>query len=209
MATNIGMMDSAYFVGRNEILSWINTRLHLNLSRIEEVPFLYLHFLASFSLLFFLVLWIYVTQFEFFNYPVCCNFMFLCWVFQKENFGSFNGNLYYESLLLPWVCLFAFNFPIWCKEVDLQLGNVTMTKLLTCALVHMVLEWHFLFQCIRFLSSWMGRGGRIWIFRLRLAVGTLLWPLAHFLVLNISLALHLTCLRTYLQHSIGNVGLIP
>lgn len=36
MATNIGMMDSAYFVGRNEILSWINNRLRLNLSRIEE-----------------------------------------------------------------------------------------------------------------------------------------------------------------------------
>ncbi|KAK1363424.1 microtubule-associated protein RP/EB family member 1B [Heracleum sosnowskyi] len=36
MAMNIGMMDSAYFVGRNEILSWINTRLHLNLSRVEE-----------------------------------------------------------------------------------------------------------------------------------------------------------------------------
>ncbi|XP_042032953.1 microtubule-associated protein RP/EB family member 1A-like [Salvia hispanica] len=36
MAANIGIMDSAYFVGRNEILSWINDRLHLNLSRIEE-----------------------------------------------------------------------------------------------------------------------------------------------------------------------------
>ncbi|CDP12340.1 unnamed protein product [Coffea canephora] len=36
MATNIGMMDSAYFVGRNEILAWINARLQLNLSRIEE-----------------------------------------------------------------------------------------------------------------------------------------------------------------------------
>ncbi|KAI5683721.1 hypothetical protein M9H77_04949 [Catharanthus roseus] len=36
MATNIGIMDSAYFVGRNEILSWINARLQLNLSRIEE-----------------------------------------------------------------------------------------------------------------------------------------------------------------------------
>ncbi|XP_010515075.1 PREDICTED: microtubule-associated protein RP/EB family member 1A-like [Camelina sativa] len=36
MATNIGMMDSAYFVGRNEILTWINDRLHLNLSRVEE-----------------------------------------------------------------------------------------------------------------------------------------------------------------------------
>lgn len=36
MATNIGIMDSAYFVGRNEILQWINGRLQLNLSRIEE-----------------------------------------------------------------------------------------------------------------------------------------------------------------------------
>lgn len=36
MATSIGIMDSAYFVGRNEILSWINKRLQLNLSRIEE-----------------------------------------------------------------------------------------------------------------------------------------------------------------------------
>lgn len=37
MATNIGIMDSAYFVGRNEILGWINDCLHLSLSRIEEV----------------------------------------------------------------------------------------------------------------------------------------------------------------------------
>ncbi|CAA7027805.1 unnamed protein product [Microthlaspi erraticum] len=37
MATNIGMMDSAYFVGRNELLTWINDRLQLNLSRVEEV----------------------------------------------------------------------------------------------------------------------------------------------------------------------------
>ncbi|KAI3463989.1 hypothetical protein Pfo_020652 [Paulownia fortunei] len=36
MATNIGMMDSAYFVGRNEILAWINARLQLNLSHVEE-----------------------------------------------------------------------------------------------------------------------------------------------------------------------------
>ncbi|KAJ8753345.1 hypothetical protein K2173_019744 [Erythroxylum novogranatense] len=36
MASNIGMMDSAYFVGRNEILTWINNRLQLSLSRIEE-----------------------------------------------------------------------------------------------------------------------------------------------------------------------------
>ncbi|XP_072957672.1 microtubule-associated protein RP/EB family member 1C [Typha angustifolia] len=36
MATKIGMMDSAYFVGRNEILAWINSTLHLNLSKVEE-----------------------------------------------------------------------------------------------------------------------------------------------------------------------------
>ncbi|KAG5528613.1 hypothetical protein RHGRI_029336 [Rhododendron griersonianum] len=36
MATNIGMMDPAYFVGRSEILAWINSSLHLNLSKVEE-----------------------------------------------------------------------------------------------------------------------------------------------------------------------------
>ncbi|KAL8154040.1 hypothetical protein V2J09_011800 [Rumex salicifolius] len=36
MATNIGIMDSAYFVGRSDILSWINSTLHLHLSKIEE-----------------------------------------------------------------------------------------------------------------------------------------------------------------------------
>ena len=35
--TNIGMVDSAYVVGRNEILGWINDRLHLNHSPIEDV----------------------------------------------------------------------------------------------------------------------------------------------------------------------------
>ncbi|KAK1265768.1 Microtubule-associated protein RP/EB family member 1C [Acorus gramineus] len=35
-ATNIGMMDSAYFVGRTELLAWINSTLQLNLSRVEE-----------------------------------------------------------------------------------------------------------------------------------------------------------------------------
>ncbi|XP_050204357.1 microtubule-associated protein RP/EB family member 1C [Mercurialis annua] len=36
MATNIGMMDGAYFVGRSEILSWINSTLQLSLSKVEE-----------------------------------------------------------------------------------------------------------------------------------------------------------------------------
>ncbi|CAM0956636.1 unnamed protein product [Alopecurus aequalis] len=35
-ANNIGMMDGAYFVGRNEILSWINTTLQLGLAKVEE-----------------------------------------------------------------------------------------------------------------------------------------------------------------------------
>ncbi|KAK8956499.1 Microtubule-associated protein RP/EB family member 1C [Platanthera zijinensis] len=35
-ATNIGMMDSAYFVGRHEILAWINSTLQLQLSKVEE-----------------------------------------------------------------------------------------------------------------------------------------------------------------------------
>ncbi|KAM0936816.1 putative microtubule-associated protein RP/EB [Dioscorea sansibarensis] len=35
-AANIGMMDGAYFVGRSEILTWINATLQLSLSRVEE-----------------------------------------------------------------------------------------------------------------------------------------------------------------------------
>jgi hypothetical protein len=31
------MMDAAYFVGRNEILAWVNSTLHLALSKVEEV----------------------------------------------------------------------------------------------------------------------------------------------------------------------------
>ena len=49
MATNIGIMDAAYFVGRSEILSWINSTLQLNLSKVEEVLFsiLFLHQIQS------------------------------------------------------------------------------------------------------------------------------------------------------------------
>ncbi|KAK9127693.1 hypothetical protein Syun_016490 [Stephania yunnanensis] len=48
MVTSIGMMDATYFVGRTEILAWINSTLHLNLSKVEEFPnsseFLTIHY---------------------------------------------------------------------------------------------------------------------------------------------------------------------
>jgi len=49
MATNIGIMDSAYFVGRSEILAWINSTLHLNLSKVEEVISSFLHIPVGFN----------------------------------------------------------------------------------------------------------------------------------------------------------------
>ncbi|KAG5192266.1 putative microtubule associated protein EB1 [Tribonema minus] len=36
MSSAVGMMDEAYFVGRREILEWLNGTLSLNLSKIEE-----------------------------------------------------------------------------------------------------------------------------------------------------------------------------
>ncbi|XP_050373473.1 microtubule-associated protein RP/EB family member 1C [Argentina anserina] len=36
MATSNGMMDGAYFVGRSEILAWINSTLQLHLNKVEE-----------------------------------------------------------------------------------------------------------------------------------------------------------------------------
>ncbi|GAB2221259.1 hypothetical protein Droror1_Dr00012432 [Drosera rotundifolia] len=36
MVSSIGMMDSAFFLSRIEILQWINARLDLNLTKIEE-----------------------------------------------------------------------------------------------------------------------------------------------------------------------------
>ncbi|KAM0962121.1 hypothetical protein ACFX13_021714 [Malus domestica] len=36
MATNIDMMDGADFIGRTEVLAWINLTLNLNLNKVEE-----------------------------------------------------------------------------------------------------------------------------------------------------------------------------
>uniref|UniRef100_A0A0A9CSI8 Calponin-homology (CH) domain-containing protein n=1 Tax=Arundo donax TaxID=35708 RepID=A0A0A9CSI8_ARUDO len=35
-AASIGIMDGAYFVGRGEILHWINATLQLSLAKVEE-----------------------------------------------------------------------------------------------------------------------------------------------------------------------------
>jgi RP/EB family microtubule-associated protein len=34
--SNIGMMDGAFFVGRKEIVDWINDTLDLNLQKVEQ-----------------------------------------------------------------------------------------------------------------------------------------------------------------------------
>jgi microtubule-associated protein, RP/EB family len=34
--SNIGMMDGAFFVGRKEIIDWINQTLNLNLTKVEQ-----------------------------------------------------------------------------------------------------------------------------------------------------------------------------
>jgi hypothetical protein len=44
---NIGLMDSAYFVGRGEILTWINATLQLSLAKVKEVSLIPPHALQS------------------------------------------------------------------------------------------------------------------------------------------------------------------
>jgi hypothetical protein len=34
--SNIGMMDSAFFVGRKELIDWINDTLEINIQKVEQ-----------------------------------------------------------------------------------------------------------------------------------------------------------------------------
>jgi microtubule-associated protein, RP/EB family len=34
--SNIGMMDGAFFVGRKEIVDWVNDTLEINISKVEQ-----------------------------------------------------------------------------------------------------------------------------------------------------------------------------
>ena len=34
--SSIGMMDGAFFVGRKELVEWVNSTLELNIDKIEE-----------------------------------------------------------------------------------------------------------------------------------------------------------------------------
>ncbi len=34
--SNIGMMDAAFFVGRKELVDWVNDTLEINISKIEQ-----------------------------------------------------------------------------------------------------------------------------------------------------------------------------
>jgi RP/EB family microtubule-associated protein len=37
--SNIGMMDNAFFVGRTEIIEWINSTLEISIAKIEDTAF--------------------------------------------------------------------------------------------------------------------------------------------------------------------------
>ena len=104
MATSIGIMDSAYFVGRNEILSWINNRLQLNLSRIEEVTLLVLSIIQwnkkrrklIFSFLFFFWEMGFLSSF----------ILFLCFLCHYLNAGFF----FFVILWVFFIITFFFGF---------------------------------------------------------------------------------------------------
>ena len=37
--SNIGMMDAAFFVGRSELVAWVNNTLDVSIGKIEETAF--------------------------------------------------------------------------------------------------------------------------------------------------------------------------
>lgn len=99
-------MDSAYFVGRNEILTWINDRLHLNLSRVEEVNLVCMSPFSSSSSS--LLYWFIQTDLQKFQY---CDEI---------------GDYYYYKLLMYWWLFWVF------KGCNARWFTVGVRKSVTC-----------------------------------------------------------------------------
>lgn len=92
VATNIGIMDKAYFVGRNEILTWINATLHLHLTRIEEVSWF-----LSFPLLWFCsnLFWAFV----------CLGWIACSWICMNFVSNSLEIGCFFEECIIEWKCV--------------------------------------------------------------------------------------------------------
>lgn len=154
MASNIGIMDSAYFVGRNEILSWINSRLQINLTRIEEVPIppFFFILLFAYSLLHFF-LWVFMFFFFFGDLNGKFSGNWFIFFFLSGNFDL----LLFWKVLIFWcsltpkvhfcylfiLCWFLLKFASFFRKKGLLCwfssrfvtGNVVKSRIFNCFLV--------------------------------------------------------------------------